>query len=93
MAQIWSVYDRENRLVLGLSDEPGIFNFAKPPADDVDPVECHFATLQCYDIRIETALLTILDRCDDLDDFLQALIDASYSVINGQPRPGKFARL
>jgi len=93
MAQIWSVYNRENRLVLGLSDEPGIFNFAKPPADDVDPVECPYATFQCYDVSVEAELLTLVDECEDLEYFLQALIDGGYSVMEGQPRPGKFARL
>ena len=93
MAQIWSIYNRENRLVLGLSDEPGIFNFARPPSDDVDPVECEFATFQCYDITVEAEMLCILDKTEDLDDFFQTLLEAGYKIVEGQPRPGMFARL
>ena len=93
MAQIWSVYDRKDRLVLGVSDEPGIFNFTKPPEEEVDPVECDFATLQCYDLAAEPELLNILCRAVDLEEFLDVLIAKGFKVIEGRPQPSKFARL
>ena len=93
MGSIWSVYDKHGRLVLGISDEPGIFNFAKPPADDVDPCECNFGTFQCYDIRVESEFLDLLDKVHDLEMFFDALLDRGYNIVPGQPRPGQFARL
>gem|GEM_PF-5466051 len=93
MGNIWSVYDRDGRLVLGISDEPGIFNFAKPPADEVDPVECEFGTFQCYDVRVESEFLNLLDSVHDLEMFFEALLDQGYNIVPGQPRPGHFARL
>jgi hypothetical protein len=93
VTQIWSVYNRESRLILGLSDEPGIFNFARPPSDEVEPLECEFATFQCYDATVEAELLCLLDATSDLDDFFQGLLDAGYKIVEGQPQPGRFARL
>lgn len=93
MARIWSVYDREYRLVLAVSDEPGIFNFAKLPDEEVEPVECAFATLQAYDVNAEPALLNILLRCQDLEELLDELSNKGFKVIEGRPQPRKFARL
>ncbi len=93
MARIWSVYSREHRLVLGVSDEPGIFNFTRPTDDEVEPVECAFATLQCYDLAAEPEILNQLFAAYDLDSFLDRLTDRGFKVIEGRPQPMKFARL
>lgn len=93
MARIWSVYDRDYRLVLAVSDDPGIFNFARLPDEEVEPVECNFATLQAYDVHAEPELLNILLRCQDLEEFLDELGNKGFKVIEGRPSPRKFARL
>jgi len=93
VARVWSIYNREQRLVLGVSDEPGIFNFTKPTDDEVDPVECDYATLQCYDLAVEPEMLNLLGRSVDVEEFLDRLSAKGYKVIEGRPRPMKFARL
>jgi len=93
VTQIWSIYDREHRLVLAISDEPGIFNFAHIPDESLDPVEIPFATLQCYDVRAEPELLNLSVRARDLEELLDALRQAKFKVIEGRPRAMKFARL
>jgi hypothetical protein len=93
VAKIWSVYDRDYRLVLAVSDEPGIFNFAKLPDEDVEPIECDFATLQAYDVKVEPDVLNILLRSQDLDEFLDQLSNKGFKVIEGRPQPRKLARL
>lgn len=93
VAQIWSIYDRDHRLVLAISDEPGIFNFARMPDDGLDPVEIPFATLQCYDPKAEPELLTHTVRSQDLEELLDRLRHAGFKVIEGRPRAMKFARL
>ena len=93
MATIWSIYDRDHRLVLGISDDPGIFNFTKPTDDEVEPVECEFATLQCYSLKAEPELLNILFSVTDLEELLDRLIHAGFKVIEGRPQPSRFARL
>jgi len=90
---MWSIYSRDGRLVLALSDEPGALNFAKPPGEDADPVECPFATLQCYDAKCEAEILTLLVRSTDLEDFLDRLLNAGHRVVEGRPKVGRFARL
>lgn len=91
--RIWSVFDKAGRLVLAISDQPGEFNFTRMPDDDVDPVECEFATVQCYAGEVEPEVLNILFRCDDLEDFLEQLAEGKYRVQPGRPQPAKFARL
>jgi hypothetical protein len=91
--RIWSVLDRDHRLVLAVSDEPGIFNFTKPPEDDVDPVECEFATLQCYSLKAEPEMLRLLFAARDLEEFLETLMEQGYKVIEGRPRADRIARL
>jgi hypothetical protein len=91
--KIWSIYNRDQRLVLALSDEPGELNFSKVPDEDTDPVECPFATLQCYDTKSEPEILTILFRSSDLEDFLDRMLNAGFKVREGRPRPRRFARL
>ena len=91
--RIWSVFDRDGRLVLAIADEPGEFNFARVPEDDVDPVECDFATVQCYTAEVEPQMLNLLFRSEDLEDFLERLREGRFRVVDGRPRPSKFARL
>lgn len=91
--EIWSIYNRDHRLVLALSNQPGEFNFAKMPDEDTDPVECPFATIQCYDVKCEPEILTLLFKSDDLEDFLDRLLNAGFKVRQGRPTPRKFARL
>jgi hypothetical protein len=91
--RIWSIYNRDDRLILALSDEPGEFNFARVPDEDCDPVECAFATLQCYDVKAEPEMLNLLFRSTDLEDFLDRLRAAGHKVREGRPRPKKIARL
>lgn len=93
MAQIWSIYDKNYRLVLGVSDEPGIFNFTKPTDDEVDPIECDYATLQCYDLSVEPDVLNLLFAARDIEEFLDSLSTRGYKVITGRPQPMKFAKL
>ncbi len=92
-ARIWSVFDKNGRLVLAISDQPGEFNFTRMPDDDVDPVECKFATVQCYAGEVEPEVLNILFRCEDLEDFLEQLEEGKFRVQPGRPQPSKFARL
>ena len=91
--RIWSIYDRDDRLVLALSDEPGEFNFAKIPPSDADPVECPFATIQCYDRSAEPEVLNILFKASDIDDLLEALRKNRYKIREGRPKTRRFARL
>lgn len=93
MPRIWSVYDRDHRLVLAISDEPGIFNFAHMPDESLDPVEIPYATLQCYDVKAEPELLTLTIKSQDLEELLDRLKHARFKVIDGRPRAMKFARL
>lgn len=93
MPRIWSVYDRDHRLVLAISDEPGIFNFAHVPDESLDPVEVPYATLQCYDVKAEPELLTLTVQSQDLEELLDRLRHARFKVIDGRPRAMKFARL
>lgn len=87
------MYDRDYRLVLAVSDEPGIFNFAKIPDESVEPVEVDYATLQCYDVNAEPELLNILSRAHDLEELFEALAQKGYKIIAGRPIPRRFARL
>lgn len=91
--KIWSIYSREDRLILALSDEPGVFNFARAPADDMEPLECAYATLQCYDPKAEAEILDLMVRSTDLEDFLDRLHTARFKIREGRPRPSRFARL
>lgn len=91
--KIWSIYNKDQRLVLALSDEPGELNFSKVPDEDVEPVECAFATLQCYDSKAEPEILNLLFRASDLEDFLDRLLNAGFKVREGRPKPRRFARL
>ena len=91
--QIWSVFNKDDRLVLALSNEPGEFNFTRLPEDDVEPIECPFATLQCYFTTEEPAILNLLFRSRDLEDFIDNLLSHGYKVRQGRPTPSKFARL
>lgn len=87
------MYNRDGRLVLAFSDEPGEFNFTTVPEDDLDPVECDFATLQCYIAAEETNILNFLGRSQDVEEFLDRLERSGYTVFEGRPKPQRFARL
>lgn len=91
--RIWSVFSREDRLVLALSDEPGEVNFAKMPDEDADPVECPYATLQCYDTKAEPELLNLIFKCHDVEELLERLRESGFKVRPGRPKPMRFARL
>ncbi|MBK6684238.1 MAG: hypothetical protein IPG45_07175 [Deltaproteobacteria bacterium] len=91
--RIWSVYDRDDRLVLILSDEPGDFNFTRIPDEDCDPVECEYATIQCYRSTIEPDVLNAVFRSTEVEELLQRLKKGGYKVRNGRPTPARFARL
>lgn len=91
--RIWSVYNTDERLVLAMSNEPGEFNFTRVPDEDVDPIECSFATIQCYFSSEEPEILALLARASDLDDFIDRLVQKGYRVREGRPHPRKFARL
>lgn len=91
--QIWSVFNKDDRLVLAMSNEPGEFNFTRLPDDDVDPIECPFATLQCYFSHEEPQILNLLFRSRNLEDFIDHLLSHGYKVRAGRPTPSKFARL
>ena len=93
MLRIWSIFNRDHRLVLTVSDEPGVFNFTRIPDGEVEPVECAYATLQCYDVHAEPEVLNHLGRSTDIDEFLDQLRGRGYKVIEGRPQPSKFARL
>lgn len=91
--RIWSVYNRDDRLVLALSEEPGEFNFTRIPEDGTDIVTCPFATMQCYLTEVEPDVLNHMKRARNLNDFLRRLRKQGYKVIDGRPQPSKFARL
>ena len=91
--RIWSVFDREGRLAVAVSDQPGEFNFTRIPDDDVEPVECSFCTVQCYASEQEPVILTQLARSGDVEEFLDRLREQKYRVVEGRPQPSKFARL
>lgn len=90
---IWSVFDRDGRLVLGLSDEPGEFVFTRPVDDACDEVPCPFASLQCFQTSAEPELLRHMARAHDLEDFLDTLRAHGFRVLAGRPQPRRFARL
>ncbi len=91
--QIWSVFDRKERLVLAVSDEPGEFNFAQLPDEGADPVFCNFATIQCYDATVESEVLGILTRSQSAQDIIELLQAAGFRVIEGRPKVASIARL
>jgi hypothetical protein len=91
--RIWSVFNRDERLVLALSDEPGEFNFTRLPDEEADIVECPFATLQCYDVKAESELLNLMYASGGVDDLLNRLVETGYRVVEGRPRVGRIARL
>jgi hypothetical protein len=93
VARVWSIYNRDYRLVLAVSDDPGIFNFARLPDEDVEPIECEFATIQAYDTKVEPDVLNILLRSADLEEFLDELSNKGFKVIEGRPQPRRLARL
>jgi hypothetical protein len=87
--RIWSVYHHDRRLVLALSDQPGQYNFAHLPPEDVDPVECPFATVQCYDTEGESDVLKALIRSRDVEEFIEKLENLGYLVEQGRPKSHK----
>lgn len=91
--RIWSIYNKDDRLVLALSDEPGEFNFTRIPDEGTDIVTCPFATLQCYLTAVEPDVLNVMKRSKNLRDFLKRMTKAGYKVREGRPQPSKFARL
>lgn len=91
--QIWSVYDKDDRLVLIMSDEPGDFNFTRVPDEECEPVECEYATLQCYKSTIEPEVLNCVFRSRDIDELIYRLRRAGFKVREGRPSPRRFARL
>lgn len=90
---IWSVFNRDGRLVLVVSDQPGGFRFARITDHDSASPQCPFATVQSYDATAENDLLTLMCRSVDLDDFLERLRAGGFRVVVGRPRPDRFARL
>lgn len=91
--RIYSVYDRDGRLVLGVTDEPGEMGLTRPPEDDSEIIEISWATLQCYRLEAEPELLKLVVRAPDLPSFLDKLKSLRYRVVEGRPRPMTFARL
>lgn len=91
--RVWSVFDRDGRLAMSLSNEPGEFIFTRPTDEDTDPVECDFATLQCFQVQVEPELLTLLRGTTSLGEFLESLSAKKYRVMEGRPKPSGFARL
>ncbi|MBK8014067.1 MAG: hypothetical protein IPK13_22310 [Deltaproteobacteria bacterium] len=91
--QVWSVFDRDDRLVLALSNEPGEYNFARLPPRPVDPVFLPYATVQCYDAKAESALLQMVMASSTVSDLFQRLSGAGYRIQLGRPKTGHFARL
>lgn len=91
--QVWSVFDRDDRLVLALSNEPGEYNFARLPPRPVDPVFLTYATIQCYDAKAESALLRMVMESSTVTDLFDRLASAGYRVHLGRPKTGHFAHL
>lgn len=91
--QIWSVFDRNERLVLAVSEEPGEFNFAQLPDEGADPVFCNFATVQCYDPTVESEALNILTKSRSAQDIIELLQTAGFRVVEGRPKVASIARL
>ncbi len=91
--RVYSVLDREARLVLSLTDEPGHFHLSRPPEDPSTLIECSYATLQCYDARSEAELLRLVFQIQDFEELLENLKARGYRVIEGQIQASKIARL
>lgn len=87
------MFDRDERLVLVVSGEPGNVTFARVPEGDVPPVACAFATLQCLDPLIEHDVLRILARCRQVEDLIERLEDRGFRIAGGRPVIGEIARL
>lgn len=79
--------------MLALSEEPGSFNLTRPPDEELAPVECAYATLQCYDVRAEAELLRLVFAARDLEELLESLRARGYKVIEGPLQASKIARL
>lgn len=91
--RFYSVLDRDARLVLAISEEPGLFHMTRPPDEEMRPIECAYATLQCYDLRAEAELLRLVFAARDLEELLESLKARAYKVIEGPLQASKFARL
>lgn len=91
--RIYSVLDREARLVLAISDEPGHFHLTRPPDVELVPIECAYATLQCYDARAEPDLLRMAFEAHDLEELLERLKARGFRVLDGRIQAKKIARL
>lgn len=79
--------------MVGLSDEPGEFNFTSLPDEEAGVLEIPYATVQCYLARVEPELLGLVTRADSIDGLLDALRRRGFRVVSGRPRPTTFARL
>jgi hypothetical protein len=90
---VWSVFDRDARIVLAISEGAGLFNFTRLPADPVDPVECDYATIQCFDVRAEPELLSLVFRSASLEELFDRLRVKGYRVTEGHPNTLRVARL
>lgn len=91
--RFYSVLDRDARLVLALSEDPGLFHMTRPPDEDTAPVECGYATIQCYDARAEAEMLRLVFGARDLEELLENLRARGYKVIEGPLQASKIARL
>ena len=91
--KVYSVLDRDARLVLSLADDPGYFQLTRPPEEGANPIECGYATLQCYDARSEAELLRLVFEAHELEELLENLKARGYRVIEGRIQAKKIARL
>ena len=89
----WSVFNRDERLVLIVNAQPGILTFARVPDGDVAPVQCPFATLQCLDPLIEHDVLKLIRDCRNVEGLIEALARRGFRIAKGRPVVKEFARL
>jgi hypothetical protein len=75
---------RDGRLVLDVTDAPGVLLSTAPPPPGGAPTH-PFVTGRAHDPYSEGELATILSGSDSYEDFLARLTDAGFEVTSSGP--------
>lgn len=92
-ARTWSVYDGQGRLAALVTDRPGVFELSQPPLPGTEGPPVRFGGVRCLLLEHESTLLRLTCRARDLDDLFDGLLRSRFRVVDGVPRPDRFARL
>lgn len=87
------MFDREGRLAATLADRPGPFAFTQPLPPGGEEPALPYGTLQCFLREHEPTLLGLACRVECVEDLLDGLERLRFRVVDGPPRPVRFARL